>query len=112
MNFSNAAYRNTIQLILIRIAPLRLYVMRQNPGEFAPRTAPESDLQETLLGTALALGLFVVLFTVLVVPVVGVAALALLVVVGVARVGRHRLRLARVARRTRRVRHGLRKTRT
>jgi Flp pilus assembly protein TadB len=86
--------------------------MRQNPGEFAPRTAPESDLQETLLGTALALGLFALLFTALVVPVVGVAAVTLLVVVGLARLGRNRLRLARVARRSQRVRLAARRSRS
>ena len=62
--------------------------MKHNPGQFPPRTAPESDLQETLVGTALALGVFAVLFGTLLFPAVGVAAVALLVVALLVRFGR------------------------
>lgn len=88
--------------------------MRHNPGQFPPRTVPEADLQQTLVGTALALGLFAVLFTALVVPLVGVVAVALLVTVLLARFGRGHLRLARtrVARRSRRMRLARGRSRT
>ena len=88
--------------------------MRQNPGQFAPRTAPEADLQETLVGTALALGLFAVLFTALLFPVVGVVAAALVVGVVLGRFGGVRLRGARAAlrRRRRRARLAAERTRT
>jgi len=88
--------------------------MRHNPNEFPPRTVPEADLQQTLVGTALALGLFVVLFTALVVPLVGVAVVALLVTALLARFGRGHLRLARkrVAPRRRLVRLARERSRT
>lgn len=104
MDFSNRAYRNIIQIILIRVAPHHPDVMRQNPGQFPPRTASEPTLDETLLGTALALGLFAVLFTALVVPAVGVAAVALLGVGLLARLSRGRLGDLRAARERRRLR--------
>jgi hypothetical protein len=86
--------------------------MRQNPGEFAPRTAPEADLQETLVGTALVLGLFAVLFTALVVPAVGVVAAALVVGAVLVRFGRGHLRVALAARRRRRARLAAERSRT
>lgn len=88
--------------------------MRHDPGQFPPRTVPEADLQQTLVGTALALGLFAVLFTALVVPLVGVAVVALLATVLLARFGRGHPREARtrVARRRRRARLGHERSRT
>jgi hypothetical protein len=88
--------------------------MRQNPGQFAPRTAPEPGLHETLVGTALALGLFAVLFLALLFPVVGVAVLTVFLGAVLVRVGGTRFRGARVAlrRRGRRARLAVERSRT
>jgi hypothetical protein len=85
-------------------AGLRLDVMRRNPHP--PRTAPATDLQQTLVGTVLVLGVFAALFGSLLYPTVGVALVGLAGLAVLARFGRRRLGSIRAARRSRRVRLG------